>query len=394
MLNFNLGKIYGRILFLFLTTGWSGVSAEIGITSNTESEPIRTYLIAGQSNADGYALGAGVLDYGSLAPAYDLFDIGREELVSEYEMVTIFRGAYDNGSGSWQYLAPGFGITGNGNRFGPELSFGHVVQGFFDEQIALIKYARGGTSLAYEWNPESSEINQYDYFIHTVANAIAEEEAFGVELKITGLLWMQGEEDATNFEMAENYRQNLAHFISRVRLDLGLPDLEIYIGTIANSSIWTYREIIWDAQQEVAVADPSVFLVDGKDLPLLFDDGTGAGYIHYSTQGQVALGELFAFAAAGPGIAPTASFKHSCSNRNCIFIDESTDADGTITSWGWDLGDGNVSNEQNPVHSYASAGMYTVNLTVTDNEGDTDSSSQLVYVNEPEDFMLEVANGS
>jgi Zn-dependent metalloprotease len=35
------------------------------------------------------------------------------------------------------------------------------------------------------------------------------------------------------------------------------------------------------------------------------------------------------------------------------------------TSWMWDFGDGNTSSMQNPTHSYAAAGTYTVTLTVT-----------------------------
>lgn len=39
---------------------------------------------------------------------------------------------------------------------------------------------------------------------------------------------------------------------------------------------------------------------------------------------------------------------------------------GSITGYGWDFGDGNISNEQNPDHTYESAGFYNVSLTVSD----------------------------
>jgi len=39
-------------------------------------------------------------------------------------------------------------------------------------------------------------------------------------------------------------------------------------------------------------------------------------------------------------------------------------------SWYWDFGDGNTSDEQNPVHNYSAEGVYTVNLTVTDDVQD------------------------
>ena len=84
--------------------------------------------------------------------------------------------------------------------------------------------------------------------------------------------------------------------------------------------------------------------------------------------------------AEGSNEAPTAAFTFAASNLEVTFTDASTDSDGTIASWSWDLGDGNTSTEQNPVHTYASAGTYTVELTVTDNGGATGVVTQDVTV--------------
>ena len=47
---------------------------------------------------------------------------------------------------------------------------------------------------------------------------------------------------------------------------------------------------------------------------------------------------------------------------------------GEIDSWLWDFGDGNTSTEQNPAHTYAERGDYTVSLTVSNKAGsDTDT---------------------
>ncbi|PON16275.1 hypothetical protein C2W62_19355 [Candidatus Entotheonella serta] len=47
----------------------------------------------------------------------------------------------------------------------------------------------------------------------------------------------------------------------------------------------------------------------------------------------------------------------------------STDADGHITTYTWEFGDGGTSSEAAPVHVYASPGTYTVRLTVADDSG-------------------------
>jgi PKD repeat protein len=44
---------------------------------------------------------------------------------------------------------------------------------------------------------------------------------------------------------------------------------------------------------------------------------------------------------------------------------------GGIVAYDWDFGDGNDSNSPDPTHIYASPGVYTVSLTVTDLSGDT-----------------------
>ena len=47
-----------------------------------------------------------------------------------------------------------------------------------------------------------------------------------------------------------------------------------------------------------------------------------------------------------------------------------------INSWQWEFGDGAVSNIQNPTHVYSSGGLYTVTLTVLD-ENDLSTSKSI-----------------
>jgi PKD repeat protein len=73
--------------------------------------------------------------------------------------------------------------------------------------------------------------------------------------------------------------------------------------------------------------------------------------------------------AAGGNQPPSAAFDWQCDHLACGFTDASTDADGSVTGWSWQFGDGESSSQQSTSHTYAASGTYTVVLTVTDNEG-------------------------
>jgi len=82
--------------------------------------------------------------------------------------------------------------------------------------------------------------------------------------------------------------------------------------------------------------------------------------------------------------APTAAFTSSVNNLSASFNGSgSSDSDGTIASYSWDYGDGATGTGQSSNHTYSSAGTYTVELTVEDNDGASDSVTRNVTVTSP-----------
>ena len=61
----------------------------------------------------------------------------------------------------------------------------------------------------------------------------------------------------------------------------------------------------------------------------------------------------------------------------------SSDPDGTIVTYAWDFGDGSTGTGVTPTHTYLTTGIFTVSLTVTDDDGATDVDSMLVTVQQP-----------
>jgi len=74
-------------------------------------------------------------------------------------------------------------------------------------------------------------------------------------------------------------------------------------------------------------------------------------------------------------------------------IDFSGSAHGGVQpySWYWDFGDGNFSDEQNPNHTYANPGNYTVTLTVTDAEENSSEDTTWAFIVERTELGIDIS---
>ncbi|MFT4925992.1 MAG: endonuclease I/subtilisin-like proprotein convertase family protein [Phenylobacterium sp.] len=114
--------------------------------------------------------------------------------------------------------------------------------------------------------------------------------------------------------------------------------------------------------------------------------GSGSEYADFSwtaaatnTFGSANNGQTFNGAPSNQ--APTAAFSQNCNALSCSFdASTSTDADGSVTNYSWDFGDGTTGTGVNSSHAYNLDGDYNVVLTITDDGGATDTSSTMVSV--------------
>jgi PKD repeat protein len=88
---------------------------------------------------------------------------------------------------------------------------------------------------------------------------------------------------------------------------------------------------------------------------------------------------------SAPTTAPVANFSANKTSGTAplsvVFTSAST---GSISSYAWNFGDGTSSTAQNPTHSYAAAGTYSVSLTVSGNgRSDTETKSNYITVTQP-----------
>ena len=268
------------------------------------------YYLGGQSNMDGQGLNK------------DLPDNLRKPMKN----VMIFHGnpapdmSENGGVGIWAPLQPGhgcgdFSTDGQKNNytdcFGVELSFAaELLKENPQQDIAIIKYSRGGTTLALNgakffgcWYPDyniENRLNQYDYFLETVKNACAIRDIDGdgeEDILIPkGIIWMQGESDAVQTKiMAQSYTKNLKRLMDLIRAAFRENDLPVVIGRISDSGVkkgkepvMNYGDIVRRCQEEYVKDDYFAALVKATDNYDYIDDW------HYTSENYIDLGKEFA----------------------------------------------------------------------------------------------------
>lgn len=256
---------------------------------SAQADHYQIYLLAGQSNANGRGHTA---DFGNGTnhPEFEFYKIPQTNVLFYYRKT---QGGTNNtlAEDQWIELAPGSGHGTfdaiNSPEIGPEVSFGHAIATEFpNENIAILKYAHGGTNLHTQW---SSSGTQYANLLSTVAAATTALKNEGHSYTLRGFLWQQGEAD---LGQASAYQANLTSLVNRVRADIfGGLSRPFVIGKLSDNQTSISGNsgfpIVRAAQDQVATNLINVATVDADDdaqFPQRSDE------IHFDGVGQINLG--------------------------------------------------------------------------------------------------------
>jgi len=258
------------------------------------ASPVVVFIVAGQSNAVGYGSDASLLPPPLDAPQSDVgfwFDEGPFFALANPSL------RIDSGDMQipLQFQTDGSGLTFSGpvNGFGPEIKLGRVLADALSVDVAIVKFAVSGSSLAVDWNPATAG-SLYHQMRDDLAGALAALAVAGDGGQVGAVFWMQGEADAQTSETAAAYEANVTGFIDRLRTEFFNGNLPFVFGRInvnIDSSCcfsFPFKDEVRTAQANVAGAVPGTAMVDTDDLPLISDS------VHFTAGGQLGLGERFA----------------------------------------------------------------------------------------------------
>jgi alpha-galactosidase len=214
--------------------------------------PVKVFILAGQSNMEGFGTVEGEDRKGTLrhlvrdpatAERYRHL-VDREEKWVVREDVWIRCLPLDTPDRGGR-LTVGFGAKPA--FIGPEFGFGLVVGEALDNQVLLIKIAFGGNSLAKDFRPPSSggEVGDaYRAIIENTKQVLQKLKEYfpdydGRGHEIAGFGWHQGWNDGCSATAVAEYEQNLANFIRDVRKEFGAKEMPF---VIANSGFAGWQQ--------------------------------------------------------------------------------------------------------------------------------------------------------
>lgn len=207
---------------------------------------------------------------------------------------------------AYVYQSPGNLDVNNTNvypaiseRWGPEIIMADRMLRT-RRKIAFVKAARGGTDLE-EWLTGTNKTTglpftptePYYNLTNKVSTAISDLEGMGYDVKIRGIVSMQGESDASLQSTATNYYSNYLTLIGNLKTDCGIDaDVPVYIGRISGTASGVtgrgYDDVVYQAQTDLATSNDNYYVIDTDNIPVNASDN-----LHFTGTGMIELSERF-----------------------------------------------------------------------------------------------------
>jgi len=248
------GLILGAVVALATGRPAAGQPAgDAGAPKQAGKGPVKVFILAGQSNMEGYGgiktideLGAhptqGQLlkkikrDDGSFVERDDVFlyyQRGKEGIKGP---LTVGQGAYKD-------------------RIGPELMFGIGMGDYYEESVLLIKTAWGGKDLYCDFRPPSAGKPAYEIpgeprevgascrkMIEEVHQCLDQLDTHFPQFKgrpyeLCGFVWFQGWNDMCadrkiKQQVLDEYALNFVHLVQDLRAEFKVPKLPVVVGEV------------------------------------------------------------------------------------------------------------------------------------------------------------------
>jgi hypothetical protein len=216
-------------------------------------KPVKVFLLAGQSNMEGYGGIRTIETLGSHPTQAQLLKKIKREDGSFVERDDVFT-YYQRG----QQLIKAPLTVGQGahkDYIGPELMFGIVMGDYFEEPVLLIKTAWGGKDLYCDFRPPSAGKPAYEIpgqprvmgasyrkMIEEAHQCLDHLEAHFPHLKgrpydLCGFVWFQGWNDMCadgkiKQQVFDEYAENFAHLVQDLRAEFKVPKLPVVVGEV------------------------------------------------------------------------------------------------------------------------------------------------------------------
>lgn len=248
------------LTFIFLISSLNQVSAE---DKNSNWKPTVLFLLGGQSNMDGRGTTSEI----------------PKEFTKYPDNVRMWA------NNDWAEIKPG-------EMFGPEIGFAFELSKKLPKaQIGLIKLGSSGTNMTLwagkDIESKDKKNNPNGTLYLTWMQMLEKAQKSAPEAKLSAVLWMQGESDAQDQDLANKYKDNLKKLIEGVRQESGIKNLPFLIGKIQAKNFKFLNTVI-KAEEDVTKEVSHVFLVNTDEVELKPDR------LHFTTKGQLELGKLFA----------------------------------------------------------------------------------------------------